>query len=179
MTNGIEEAICWSGPAVLSIFVLDPSEKPVPKSAFELDGHAPSSVGTYRLEVDPGDKRFPEVWEYDLTFESLPGHLAEVGEKLLCRGTQQDSVVAWLAFEGIFNFDRLFSDTLFAQIYGYYMAGQKPVVVDDATIRSSEWRERIRAVHDFLEEKFPAPQQGPEEGELRISGSGRRARYPS
>ncbi|MFD6425705.1 hypothetical protein [Streptomyces sp. NPDC060198] len=222
MKNEIEEAICWSGPAALSIFVLDPNENPVPESAFEFDGHMPSSVGTFRLKIDPQDKRFPEVWECDLTFESLPEDLAEFGEKCLRRATQQDSAVAWLAFEGIFNFDRIFSDTLFAQIYGYYvrvvpqfvvdqcaasdavhrkaeerphtgcmrdvpttrrgavavvahplgiagqpLAGQKPVVVDDdATILSSEWRDRIRSVHDFLEERFPAQQQDSEEGKF-------------
>ncbi|CAL9345317.1 hypothetical protein [Streptomyces albus] len=60
-------------------------------------------------------------------------------------------------FEGAFPFDRLFTDGIAGQVYGYCWAGHEPVVVwDPEAMASDPWRSGLRAVRSALGRAFPA-----------------------
>ncbi|MDI5912013.1 MULTISPECIES: hypothetical protein [Streptomyces] len=155
--SSLQEALTWSGPAVVVLFTLGRAESPLAEGAFDLA--RPDDVGVFPVSTESWD-RHAVVQAYDLTFEEgrlddpdLPGLLREC----LRKASVHAEGIAWLTFEGAFHFDHLFTDDIADQIYGYCVTGEEPVVVWDREImKSDRWKREIREVRSVLDRDFPA-----------------------
>lgn len=52
--NQVEEAVCWSGPAVIILFPLGRSESHLEKHEFELSALRPDAVAHFPIWPEPG-----------------------------------------------------------------------------------------------------------------------------
>jgi hypothetical protein len=154
LVNSVREAICWSGPAVINLFTLGRVEEPLQEGAFDISGVRPEGLETFRMRPGSGMSELIS-WEYDLTFSGISESI--IPYLLLClesTSTHADGV-AWLAFEGSFHFDHLFTEDVAEQIYGYCVIGSEPVVIWDGEIlKSGRWKRRISDVKYFVDRSF-------------------------
>ncbi|MFG2421482.1 hypothetical protein ACGFWD_20855 [Streptomyces sp. NPDC048448] len=158
--NDIEEAIRWMGPAVITLFTLGTSDSFLRENEFEAAGTKPDDVEPFRLGPDPEGRR-RVVQSYDLTFVDVDHHgfLPYLWE-CLRKSSAEAEGIAWLAFEGSFHYEHLFTDDVADKIYGYCVPGGAPVVIwDDATLKSDRWKREIGEVRSVMERDFRRPQR--------------------
>ncbi|MFH8937369.1 hypothetical protein [Streptomyces griseosporeus] len=152
----IEEAVCWSGPAVFVLCTLGRAEARLPKGAFDVSGMRPDRVEVFRLASDcwaPG----VVVWEYDLGFDDAGQGFVPYLTQCLRTASLGAEGIAWLAFEGTFHFDHLFTEDVAEHIYGYCVPGGEPRVTWDHDVLKGEgWRRAVAEVRAVLEDAFPA-----------------------
>ncbi|MEU9957797.1 hypothetical protein [Streptomyces sp. NPDC050982] len=152
MPDAIQDFLCWRGPASVNVFVLGAGSTPFPKETFHIAGLVPDRVLPFALMEPPEDIAALGLVSYDLDFEDTTLDLrAYTGAVLrrVCEGTRS---VAWAAFEGSFSYDRLLTDPVADQVYGYCVSGSEPVVVwDVATLRSDDWRQRVAGARTALD----------------------------
>ncbi|NEB00431.1 hypothetical protein [Streptomyces sp. SID13726] len=154
-SGSLKAALTWSGPAVVLLFTLGRRASGAGEGEF---AGCPDRVQVFDLSTEGWDRR-AVVQGYDLTFEEsrlddpeLPGQLREC----LRTAAGRAEGIAWLAFEGAFHFDFLFTDDIAHQVYGYCVAGGEPVVVwDHGTLASERWRREISGVRAALDRDFP------------------------
>ncbi|MFF2995159.1 hypothetical protein ACFVTC_11340 [Streptomyces sp. NPDC057950] len=157
--NDIEEAIRWSGPAVVVLFTLGTSESFLEENDFEVAGMKPDDVEPFRLGADPEGQR-GVVQSYDLTFEDDDHDFVPYLRECLRRASAEAAGIAWLAFEGSFHYEHLFTDDVADKIYGYCVPGAAPVAIwDDAILKSDRWKCEIGEVRSVMERDFPMPQR--------------------
>ncbi|MFB4317446.1 hypothetical protein [Actinomadura sp. 21ATH] len=150
------EAVCWGGPAVVTLFTLGRVEECLREDAFEIPGMRPDEIDIIRMRPEP-DVKEVAVWEYDLVFHDVDQDIASYLLQCLPRVCAGAEGVAWSAFEGSFHFDHLFTDDVAEQIYGYCMAGEEPAVAwEDEIRKSSGWKRRISDARSAVERRFPA-----------------------
>lgn len=154
LVSSIREAVCWSGPAIINLFTLGRIEECLHEETFDISGVRPEELEIFRLHTELGARELI-VWEYDLTFRDISEDL--IPYLLLCleRASADADGVAWLAFEGSFHFDHLFTADIAEQIYGYCTPGGEPVVVWDSEIlKSGRWKRRIGDVKFAMDRGF-------------------------
>lgn len=152
VTRTLTSAICWSGPALISLFVIGRDESPLVEGEFEVPGMRPDRVGVYDLRDESPGACPSFVREYDLYFDDTSLDFAPYVETCLRRAASEQGAVAWAAFEGSFHFGHLLTDDVAEQIYGFCVHGGDPVVTwDRARLKSAEWTQRVREARAFLE----------------------------
>ncbi|MEU5992339.1 hypothetical protein ABZ806_25495 [Spirillospora sp. NPDC047418] len=152
--SSIRDAVCWSGPAVINLFTLGRTKECLQEEAFNISGERPEELEIFQMHSDLNAKELI-VWEYDLTFHDVSQD--SIPYLLLCleRASAGANGVAWLAFEGSFHFEHLFTEDIADQIYGYCMTGGEPVVVwDGEVLKSGGWKRRISEVKSALDSGF-------------------------
>ncbi|MFI6951548.1 hypothetical protein [Streptomyces sp. NPDC050422] len=157
--NDIEEAISWSGPAVIALFTLGASDSALPAGELEMAGMKPDEVEIFRLGPDPEGHR-GVIQEYDLTFEDISHDFAPYLRECLRKASTEAKGIAWLAFEGSFHYDHLFTQDIADKIYGYCVLDGTPVAIwDDAILKSDRWKHEIAEVRASMERAFPMRQK--------------------
>ena len=157
--NDIEEAVTWSGRAVILLFTLGTSESALQENEFELSGMKPDDVYAFRIGPDP-DGRRGVFQSYDLTFSDADHDFLPYLRECLRKASSKAEGIAWLGFEGSFHYDDLFSDGVADKVYGYCLPDGTPVAVwDDETLKSDRWKHEIAAVRSALERDFPVPRR--------------------
>lgn len=139
MREILHSGLRWSvGRASLSLFVGFPVEES-PRIFAPSDVASPSAIKQYRLEDD--QRRYPSFgWrEFDLTFADVPENLDAVVSTWLEGAIEAGCVVAWFAFEGSFDFNRVLTPDIAADIYGAATAGAVYLALDDERRASVEW----------------------------------------
>ncbi|MFD7435910.1 hypothetical protein [Streptomyces sp. NPDC059861] len=153
--TSLKDALSWSGPAVVVLFTLGRSEARLERHEFEVAGPRPDEVEFFPISPEPGGRR-AVIREYDLTFQDADQDFAPYLRQCLRKAAAHAEGIAWVAFEGAFHFDHLFTDDIADQIYGYCVAGGDPVVAwDPATLKSDGWKREIREVRTVLDQDFP------------------------
>ncbi len=134
------KALCWDDDeTVISLFAAAPSAEPF-DLAFDIDGCSPDRIATYHLEDDERVLTDLQVIEYDLSFSALPAPLAPYLEACLEQVCVRGARVAWLGFEGSFDYDRLLTDSVARMLYGVAAQGQPTVLMLDDDLRAgSAW----------------------------------------
>lgn len=156
--NEIEEAVIWSGPAVISLFTLGASDYALRVEEFEMIGMKPNDVEMFRLGPDPEGQR-GIVHEFDLTFDDSDHDFVPYLRECLKKASTEADGIAWLAFEGSFHYDHLFTRDAAEKIYGYCIPYGTPVAIwDGAILKSDQWKCEISEVHSFMDRAFPIPQ---------------------
>ncbi|MCX5398957.1 hypothetical protein [Streptomyces sp. NBC_00102] len=151
----IEEAISWSGLAVILLFTLGASDSTLQPGDFEVAGMKPDNVKVFRLDPDP-DGRRGVVQAYDLTFADSDHDFVPYLQECLRRAAAEVEGIAWLAFEGSFHYDRLFTQSVTDQVYGYCVEDGVPVAVwDGAVLKSGRWKCELAGVRAAMERAFP------------------------
>lgn len=159
MADGIEEFLCWRGPASVDVFVLGAGNTPLPNESFRLAGLVPDAVLTYVLMEQPEDIERLGLVSYDLDFDDTSLDLRAYTRAALRRVCEGSRAVAWAAFEGSFHYDELLTDQVAHQVYGYCVSGTEPVIEwDRAALRSEEWRHRIAGARTALDALRSAPE---------------------
>ncbi len=82
-----------------------------------------SEVRTYYMEDEDHVLGDLVVWEVDLDYATLPVDLEERLTSALRRLVEAGALVAWLGFEGSFDFEHILTEDVSNQVYG--------VTVDD------------------------------------------------
>ncbi|MFB9462856.1 hypothetical protein [Streptomyces cinereospinus] len=156
--NSVKEAVTWSGPAIFGLFTVGGVESRLAAQEFAQAGMRPDEVHAYRMSAGPGGGRAEAaVWEYDLTFRDTDLVFAPYLRECLRRASAHAQGIAWLAFEGSFHFDHLFTDDIAGHVYGYCVIGGDPVVTWDHTVLAGDaWKQEIRTVRGVLDRTFPA-----------------------
>ncbi|WP_406359381.1 hypothetical protein OID55_41140 [Streptomyces sp. NBC_00715] len=155
--NEIEEAVCWSGPAVIILFTLGVSESWLQEDDFTVAAMRPDRVKRYPLGPDPEGQR-GIVQEYDLTFDNIDRDVVPYLRECLQKASTKAEGIAWLGFEGSFHYDNLFTDEVADKIYGYCVPDGAPAAIwDDETLKSDRWKHEIAEVRSVLERDFPMP----------------------
>lgn len=155
--NEIEEAVCWSGPAVIILFTLGVSESWLQEDEFTVAAMRPDGVKRYPLGPDPEGQR-GVVQEYDLTFDNIDRDVVPYLRECLQKASTKAEGIAWLGFEGSFHYDNLFTDEVADMIYGYCVPDGAPAAIwDDETLKSDRWKHEIAEVRSVLERDFPMP----------------------
>ncbi|MFD6300748.1 hypothetical protein ACFWFU_38660 [Streptomyces sp. NPDC060235] len=155
--NEIEEAVSWSGPAVIILFTLGSSDSTLQDDEFELSGMKPDNVYAFQLGPDPEGQR-GTVQSYDLTFNDADHDFLSYLRACLQKASTEAEGIAWLGFEGSFHYDNLFTDEVADQIYGYCVPDGAPAAIwDDETLKSDRWKREIAEVRSVLERDFPMP----------------------
>ncbi|WP_329064067.1 hypothetical protein [Streptomyces sp. NBC_01429] len=153
--SSLKEAICWSGPAVVILFTLGRAESSLLESEFETPGMRPDEVERFPVSAEEGGRQ-AVVREYDLTFQDADQDFAPYLRTCLRKASAHAEGIAWLAFEGAFHFDHLFTEDVADQIYGYRVPGGDPVVAwDSAILKSDGWKQEIGEVRSVLDSAFP------------------------
>ncbi|MBV7700079.1 hypothetical protein [Streptomyces sp. TRM70350] len=153
--SSLKEAITWSGPAVVILFTLGRAESSLGQEEFDVAGTRPDEVEIFPISPEPGGRK-AVVREYDLTFHDVDQVAAPYLRQCLRKAAAHAEGIAWLAFEGAFHFDHLFTDDIADQIYGYCVTGEDPVVAwDHATLASDGWKQGIGEVRAVLDRAFP------------------------
>jgi len=158
--SSIKEAICWSGPAVIILFTLGRAEACSQEGEFDISGMRPDSVETFPISAEPGGRE-AIIWEYDLTFDDVDQEFAPYLRQCLRKAAESAEGIAWLAFEGAFHFDHLFTEDVADKIYGYCVKEGDPVVAwDHEVLRSDRWKGGVRGVRSVLDSAFPVGEPG-------------------
>jgi hypothetical protein len=142
--SGVVDALWWNGvQAVITMFVIAPSAA-APSLDVTLDEAIPGQVSYFELEDEDGMIGDFHLYSYDILFkEYLPEDLAGYLGELLRRGSAAGEL-AWLAFEGSFDFNHLLTPDIADQIYGVCRRNEEPVVtLDKGHLRSQAWAEVI------------------------------------
>ncbi|MGW2274161.1 hypothetical protein [Streptomyces yangpuensis] len=143
----VQEAICWSGPATVIVFVIGSGDTPLPRETFHLQGMAPDDFLPFPLQSAPEPLDRLGVVSYDLTFDDTALDLREYTRAVLRRLCADGRAVAWAAYEGSFHFDHLLTPDIAEQVYGYCVSGFEPVVEwDGDALRGDDWKRRIAEV---------------------------------
>jgi len=147
----ILDALGWSGAGfTVNLFVVTSASAPLPLG-FETGTVHPTSVRTYVLEDENRVLGGLQTYEYDLQFETLPPALESYLGECLRQACSGSARVAWLAFEGSFDFGYILAEPVADQIYGICVAGGAPVVVlDDSTLGSSAWKDKLSRLREAV-----------------------------
>ncbi|MEU6725856.1 hypothetical protein ABZ917_19310 [Nonomuraea wenchangensis] len=148
--SDIGEALMWDGvQCMISVFVVHTDEA-APSLDFRSGQVVPRQVKVYELEDE--DDRLPGRWvtEYDLIFDEVPEQLPGYLEACLRRACQV-GVVAWLGFEGAFNFNHLLTPDIANLVYGVCASGSPVELALESEERAGErWREVLQRHADAL-----------------------------
>ncbi|MEV5560654.1 hypothetical protein AB0L44_44065 [Nonomuraea wenchangensis] len=134
---------------MISVFVVHGDEA-APSLDFRSGQVVPRQVKVYELEDE--DDRLPgrRVTEYDLIFDEVPEQLPGYLEDCLGRVCRL-GVVAWLGFEGAFNFNNLLTPDIAHLVYGVCASGSPVALALEAEERAGErWREVLQRHADVL-----------------------------
>ncbi|WP_440104827.1 hypothetical protein [Streptosporangium sp. H16] len=140
----VADALTWDGVrCVISVFVVTVA-KTAPRVDFRDGEVVPSAVRTYDLTADEDYLPGRHVFEYDLIFDDVPEELARYLEVCLRRACE-GAVVAWLGFEGSFNYDYLLVPEVADQIYGVCAPGAPAeLALEDEALVGERWREALQ-----------------------------------
>jgi len=135
----VTDALAWRGSGfIVSLFLVSRSAEP-PDLDFVTSEVSLSSVRNYELERDDRDRDDPYVYEYDLYLEELPVNLEAFLSECLRRACEK-GLVAWLGFEGSFDFGHLLTAEVADQTYGVCVAGSLPAIaIDDDILTGTVW----------------------------------------
>jgi hypothetical protein len=150
----VREALHWDGfsPRV-SLFLVSRSDTEI--DFLQAWQDRPRQVELYRLVDDSDPGRIRVVHEYDFDFDTLPVNLTSQLEACMSTACRNPGSVAWLAFEGSFNFDHLLTDDVADQVYGLCAHGDVPlVVVEDEPESKALLKERLVDYRDRLARCF-------------------------
>lgn len=154
----VTEALGWSGSGfTISLFLVADAPEP-PSLDFGSDTTCPSSVHVYSLDDEKCMLGRLRVYEYDLQFNTLPTNLESYLEACLRQACDGSRRIAWLAFEGSFDFDFILADQVADQIYGVCVTDDEPTIaLDDGVLTSLSWKTRLaqlrRTLRRFIENK--------------------------
>jgi hypothetical protein len=146
--GSIPDALEWSGSgATISLFlVTEASTPPALDADFKIQ---PPRSRTYHLEDEGARLPGRNVFEYDFVFSGLPPDYESTFCGLLDSARRAGALVAWLGFEGSFDFEFLLSPEIANQVYGL-VDSEGVAIADDATLHSADWRERVVRAGDRL-----------------------------
>ena len=108
------------------------------------DGLVPSPVAvhTYVLEDEARILCGRSLHEYAIVYRAVPVHLNEVIRKCLEAARSAGARVAWLAFEGSFDFGFLLVKEIANQVYAIFDSNGISIASDDE-LSSKEWELRV------------------------------------
>ncbi|MEU2156534.1 hypothetical protein ABZ532_16195 [Streptomyces sp. NPDC019396] len=145
------KALCWDDDeTVISLFAAAPSAEPIDLT-FDIDGCSPDRITTYHLEDVEFILNGLQVVEYDLSFVTLPAALGPYLESCLEQVCERGARVAWLGFEGSFDYDNLLTDSVARMLYGVAAQSQPTVLMLDDDLRDgSEWPKILHSYRSKL-----------------------------
>jgi len=118
LARPVAEAITWSGTAATVCAFAAFRGGPTLEPAALARSVGASEVRTYYMEDEDHVLGDLDVWEVDVDYASVPvdleGHLASVLRRLVEAG----GLVAWLGFEGSFDFEHVLAEDVSNQVYG-------------------------------------------------------------
>lgn len=147
----VSDALTWSGdrPVVSLFVVVDGKDKPIPPALESTDSTA-ATVRTYHLEDEQNVLIGFSMYEYDLELDEIPPDLEAFLSELLRRACDIGRV-AWVGFEGSFDFEHLLVDEVADQIFGVCVCGSEPeVALKGSVLDSDEWKATLRVVRSSL-----------------------------
>ena len=147
---------------MVSLFVLVASEdRPDLRMT---DGPAvPSAVRHYRLEDEGDVLRGLCLHEFDAMFDEVPAGLEAALLWLLAEALKGGGFVAWLGFEGSFDFGHLLTDDIATEVYGVGDQSGVDVALSAEQLRSQHWLRRVGAARLSLEKAVDLYRQLPRE----------------
>jgi hypothetical protein len=148
--GGVSDAIQWTGTsAIVSLFVVSRSAA-TPRVTMAHRTTTPSHLRSYQLideEVTLADQY---IHEFDAEFDDVPTNLESYLHDCIAEALQAGGRVAWLGFEGSFDFHHLLTDDIATEIYGVGDVDGVAVVLSDDQIRSRDWLDRVRSARSRL-----------------------------
>jgi hypothetical protein len=157
----VVDAIQWSGTgATVSLFVITSSAE-TPCVTMSYGDAVPSRLKHYGLVDDEAVLVDRYVHEFDAEFIEVPSDLEAYLSTCLAEALESGGVVAWLAFEGSFDFLHLLTDDIATEIYGVGDTDGVMVVLSQEQIRSSDWLVRVRSARAMLRIDVPSGQTRP------------------
>jgi hypothetical protein len=158
--GGVVDAIQWGGTgATVSLFVIT-SSADTPRVTMSHGAAVPNRVRHYGLVDDEAVLINQYVHEFDAEFLQVPSELESYLSTCLTEALEVGCVVAWLAFEGSFDFLHLLTDDIATEIYGVGDADGVMVVLSQEQIQSSDWLVRVRSARAMLRIDVPPGQRG-------------------
>lgn len=148
--GSVSDAIQWTGTsAIVSLFVVAPSSV-TPHVKMTHRATSPFQVRSYELVDD--EVVLPErcVHEFDAEFGDVPRDLESYLHDCLAEALEAGGLVAWLGFEGSFDFHHLLTDDIATEIYGVGDVEGISVVLSEDQIRSRDWLDRVRSARAKL-----------------------------
>lgn len=156
--NEVQEGLCFTGPAMVTVFVIGAGNEPLPPEAFHLSGLAPDEVRPFMLQEQPPAIAPLGLMSYDLIFRDTSLALATYTCEVLRRLCADGRAVAWAGFEGSFHYHHLLTEDLASSVYGYCASGAEPVVAwDFATLCSAAWGQRMAEARSTLRDLLRRP----------------------
>ncbi|MFW6638505.1 hypothetical protein ACOALZ_00520 [Nocardiopsis algeriensis] len=145
------DAIGWNGYSfVVIIFLAVPSHPSLDLSRFLYHRNV-KSIKPFVLEVEPGEFPISRVYEYDLEFDSIPEGFDDLLAAVLDDACSQEDAVAWLSFEGCFNFGSILTPDMEGEIYGVCAHGEEAVVaLSDNSPQWSKISEKMKSYRNRI-----------------------------
>ena len=146
-------ALNWDGVyTTIGLYSAFPTEYSPKGIDFSYQGISPRKVvHPYLLEDEDNvlNGNILVLFEMQLNVvpDDLEGYLRQCLSKVAIEGAQ----FSWLAFDGSFDFEHIFTKDIADQIYGFQFGSESPMVVlSDEQLRSDDWLENIRSIRDRL-----------------------------
>jgi len=99
---------------------------------------------------------------FEILLSSVPTRLEEYLLHCLAKVLSEGAQFSWLAFDGAFDFDHLFTDDVVEQIYGFQFPDEAPrLSLEDVQLTSLEWRATIRKVRNRIVRNPLGDEPGP------------------
>ncbi|WP_344971879.1 hypothetical protein [Salinactinospora qingdaonensis] len=139
------ENLRWDGitPRV-SMFVVTESAR-APKLEFDIKGTKPKKTKVFHLEDEDETLQGVNIFEYDLTFDTLPTDPLQYLKSCLRQACIKGGNLAWLGFEGSFHYDHLLTDEIAEEIYGICGENEEPIVIlDEEELHKASWKETLQ-----------------------------------
>jgi hypothetical protein len=148
--GAVSDAIQWTGTsAIVSLFVVTRSTV-TPNVTMVHHAASPTQVRRYQLANEEVALVDQHIHEFDAEFGEVPRDLEAYLNSCLAEALHAGGLVAWLGFEGSFDFNHLLTDDIATEIYGVGDVDGIAVVLSDDQIRSHAWLDRVRSARSKL-----------------------------
>lgn len=148
--GGVSDAIQWTGTsAIVSLFVVSRSAAS-PRVTMVHRTTTPSDLRSYQLIDEEVALAGEYIHEFDAEFDHVPTELESYLHDCIAEALQAGGRVAWLGFEGSFDFHHLLTDDVATEIYGVGDVDGVAVVLSEDQIRSRDWLDRVRSARSRL-----------------------------
>jgi len=145
----LRTALSWSGTsATVSLFVISPREQAPEFDVAGLPGHP--RLQSYDIDDEVGALGGMHLYEYDLVWPELPADLQGAVQGSLEWSLRTDSLLAWCAFEGSFDFEYLLHPDVATQVYGVAAGEAIRLALDDDFRASDEWQQLLADLRQLL-----------------------------